>query len=110
VLADQALLHFVCDYVRLIIMGNARTHEIEALMDEEIHTIVKSKLAPYNALVVVAEALPALGIVAAVLGVIKAYGGARSVSEAAGRLHRCRPWSVRSPAFFFPMESSRPSR
>ena len=74
VLADQALLHFVCDYVRLIIMGNARTHEIEALMDEEIHTIVKSKLAPYNALVVVAEALPALGIVAAVLGVIKAMG------------------------------------
>jgi chemotaxis protein MotA len=74
VLADAALLQFICDYVRLIIMGNARTHEIEALMDEEIHTIVKSKLTPYNALVVVAEALPALGIVAAVLGVIKAMG------------------------------------
>jgi chemotaxis protein MotA len=74
VLADTALLQFICDYVRLIIMGNARTHEIEALMDEEIHTIVKSKLTPYNALVVVSEALPALGIVAAVLGVIKAMG------------------------------------
>jgi chemotaxis protein MotA len=74
VLADTALLQFICDYVRLIIMGNARTHEIEALMDEEIHTIVKSKLMPYNALVVTAEALPALGIVAAVLGVIKAMG------------------------------------
>jgi chemotaxis protein MotA len=74
VLADAALLHFICDYVRLIIMGNARTHEIEALMDEEIHTIVKSKLAPYHAMVVVSEALPALGIVAAVLGVIKAMG------------------------------------
>ncbi|MBX9649797.1 MAG: flagellar motor stator protein MotA [Xanthobacteraceae bacterium] len=74
VLADASLLHFICDYVRLIIMGNARTHEIEALMDEEIHTIVKSKLAPYHAMVVVAEALPALGIVAAVLGVIKAMG------------------------------------
>jgi chemotaxis protein MotA len=60
--------------VRLIVMGNARTHEIEALMDEEIHTIVKSKLAPYHALGVVSEALPALGIVAAVLGVIKAMG------------------------------------
>jgi chemotaxis protein MotA len=74
VLADTPLLNFICDYVRLIIMGNARTHEIEALMDEEIHTIVKSKLTPYNALAVVAEALPALGIVAAVLGVIKAMG------------------------------------
>ncbi|MGY4349164.1 chemotaxis protein MotA [Bradyrhizobium sp. GM7.3] len=74
VLGDPSLLQFICDYVRLIIMGNARTHEIEALMDEEIHTIVKSKLAPYHALVVVSEALPALGIVAAVLGVIKAMG------------------------------------
>jgi chemotaxis protein MotA len=74
VLSDASLLQFICDYVRLIIMGNARTHEIEALMDEEIHTIVKSKLTPYNALVVVSEALPALGIVAAVLGVIKAMG------------------------------------
>jgi chemotaxis protein MotA len=74
VLSDTALLQFICDYVRLIIMGNARTHEIESLMDEEIHTIVKSKLMPYNALVVVSEALPALGIVAAVLGVIKAMG------------------------------------
>jgi chemotaxis protein MotA len=74
VLADPPLLQFICDYVRLMIMGNARTHEIESLMDEEIHTIVKSKLMPYNALVVTAEALPALGIVAAVLGVIKAMG------------------------------------
>jgi len=74
ILKDKELTQFICDYVRLIIMGNARTHEIEALMDEEIHTIVKSKLAPYHALVVVSEALPALGIVAAVLGVIKAMG------------------------------------
>ncbi len=74
VLADSDMTAFICDYCRLIIIGNARTHEIEALMDEEIHTIVKSKLAPYHALVTVSEALPALGIVAAVLGVIKAMG------------------------------------
>jgi chemotaxis protein MotA len=55
-------------------MGSARTHEIEALMDEEIETIVRSKLKPYNALMMIAEGLPALGIVAAVLGVIKAMG------------------------------------
>ena len=51
-----------------------RTYEIEALMDEEIQTITASKLKPYHAIMVVAEALPALGIVAAVLGVIKAMG------------------------------------
>jgi chemotaxis protein MotA len=73
-LADAPVLQFICDYVRLIIMGNARPHEIQALMEEEIETIVKSSLNPYYALVVVAEALPALGIVAAVLGVIKAMG------------------------------------
>jgi chemotaxis protein MotA len=74
VLANDALTHFVCDYFRLIVMGSARPHEIEALMDEEIETIVRNKLKPYNSLMVVAEALPALGIVAAVLGVIKAMG------------------------------------
>ena len=74
VLANASLLHFICDYFRLIIMGSARPHEIEALMDEEIETIVRSKLKPYHSLTMVAEGLPALGIVAAVLGVIKAMG------------------------------------
>ena len=74
VLANDPLAHFVCDYFRLIIMGSARPHEIESLMDEEIETIVRSKLKPYNSLMVVAEGLAALGIVAAVLGVIKAMG------------------------------------
>jgi chemotaxis protein MotA len=36
--ANRDLTTFICDYCRLIIIGNARTHEIEALMDEEIHT------------------------------------------------------------------------
>ena len=35
-LANRELVTFICDYGRLIIIGNARTHEIEALMDEEI--------------------------------------------------------------------------
>jgi chemotaxis protein MotA len=74
VLANEPLLHFICDYFRLIIMGSARPHEIEALMDEEIETIIRSKMKPYGSLMMVAEGLPALGIVAAVLGVIKAMG------------------------------------
>ena len=74
VLTNNALTHFICDYFRLIIMGSARPHEIESLMDEEIDTLVRSKLKPYSSLMTVAEGLPALGIVAAVLGVIKAMG------------------------------------
>ncbi|MYZ46989.1 flagellar motor stator protein MotA [Propylenella binzhouense] len=86
VLADRDLTHFICDYCRLIIIGNARTHEIEALMDEEIHTVNRDKLKPYNALVSVSEALPALGIVAAVLGVIKAMGALNESPELLGHL------------------------
>lgn len=71
---NHELRNFICDYFRLIIVGNARTHEIEALMDEEIQTMAKTRLKPYHALTVIAEAFPALGIVAAVLGVIKAMG------------------------------------
>jgi len=74
VLKNQELTNFVCDYVRLLIIGNARPHEIESLMDEELVTMRRHKLKPYNSLTVVSEALPALGIVAAVLGIVKAMG------------------------------------
>ncbi|OBZ96525.1 Motility protein A [Pararhizobium polonicum] len=79
VLKNRELTAFICDYVRLIIIGNARSHEIEALMDEEINTITHDKMKPYHALTTMSDAFPAIGIVAAVLGVIKAMG---SISEA----------------------------
>ena len=60
--------------MRLIIIGNARSHEIEALMDEEINTIMHDKMKPYHAIQIMGDSFPAIGIVAAVLGVIKAMG------------------------------------
>lgn len=86
VLARPELTQFVCDYVRLMVIGNARPHEIESLMDEEIQTQRREKLKPYQALMVVAEALPALGIVAAVLGVIKAMGALDQSPQLLGSL------------------------
>lgn len=86
VLANKDLTSFICDYCRIIIIGNARPFEIEALMDEEIQTIRRDKLKSYNALVAVAEGLPALGIVAAVLGVIKAMGAINESPEILGGL------------------------
>ena len=68
------LVTFICDYCRLTLIGNARSHEIEALMDEEIGAFRRDKLKPYASITTVAEALPALGIVAAVLGIVKAMG------------------------------------
>jgi chemotaxis protein MotA len=71
---DKDLTQFVCDYVRLTIIGNARSHEIEALMEQEISTVRKQKVKPHAAMTTVAEALPALGICAAVLGIVHAMG------------------------------------
>ncbi len=86
VLADKDMTAFICDYVRLILIGNARTHEIEALMDEEIETIKRDKLKAYQALTAVSDGLPALGIVAAVLGIIKAMGALDQSPELLGEL------------------------
>ncbi len=86
VLANDDLTTFICDYCRLISIGNARTHEIEALMDEEIQTVRTDKTKPYHALVSVGEGLPALGIVAAVLGVVKAMGALDESPEVLGHL------------------------
>jgi chemotaxis protein MotA len=86
VLKDTELTTFICDYFRLIIIGNARPHEIESLMDEEINTLVRDKLKPYYSLTTVAEGLPAIGIVAAVLGVIKAMGALDQSPELLGKL------------------------
>lgn len=83
---DAEMRAFICDYFRLIIVGNARPHEVEQLMDEEIQTIAHERLMPYLALGAIAEALPALGIVAAVLGVIKAMGAIDQSPQILGAL------------------------
>jgi chemotaxis protein MotA len=84
ILKDKELTQFVCDYVRLILIGNARPHEIEALMDQEIATVRKHRTKPAVALGAISDALPALGIVAAVLGIVKAMGALDSTPEVLG--------------------------
>lgn len=86
VLKNHDLTHFICDYCRIIIIGNARPHEIEALMDEEIHTIRTDQLKSYHALVAMGDGFPALGICAAVLGVVKAMGALDQSPEILGGL------------------------
>ncbi len=86
VLYNKELTIFICDYCRLIIMGNARTHEIESLMDEEIETLRADKLKAYHAMTGLSDGLPALGICAAVLGVIKAMGALNEAPEVLGKL------------------------
>jgi chemotaxis protein MotA len=85
-LNDKDLLTFICDYGRLIIIGNAKTHEIEALMDEELETLAYDRFKPVHAIQNIADSLPALGIVAAVLGIVHAMGSLDASPEVLGAL------------------------
>ncbi|AGU51390.1 motility protein A [Variovorax paradoxus B4] len=76
ILADAGVMEFLCDYLRLVISGNTDAFEIEALMDHEIETIKHEAEMPVHSLSRVSDALPALGIVAAVMGVVHALGSA----------------------------------
>ena len=76
ILADEGVMEFLRDYLRLMISGNTDAFEIEALMDHDIETIEHEALVPSHSIARVADALPALGIVAAVLGVVHALASA----------------------------------
>jgi chemotaxis protein MotA len=69
---DPRIMEFLTDYLRIMISGNMNSFEIETLMDQEIEASHSEHHSPVNAVRAVADALPAFGIVAAVLGVVKA--------------------------------------
>lgn len=75
---------FLCDYMRIISLGNDNPMTIEALMDEEIATIEAHHGHPGHAMQTMADGVPALGIVAAVLGVIKTMGSITEPPEVLG--------------------------
>lgn len=75
-MADSVLMNFLVDYLRLMVSGNMNAHEMEALMDEEIETCEQEHEVPANSLNNLGDGLPAFGIVAAVMGVVKALAAA----------------------------------
>lgn len=75
---------FLCDYLRIISLGNEDPLIIEALMDQEIETIEHHHGHPGHAVQTMADGIPALGIVAAVLGVIKTMGSITEPPEVLG--------------------------
>jgi len=77
---------FLCDYLRIISLGNDNPHEIEALMDAEIETIEHEKMHPSHAVQTMADGIPALGIVAAVLGIIKTMASITEPPEVLGKM------------------------
>jgi chemotaxis protein MotA len=72
--SDHHVVEFITDYLRMMVSGNLNAHEIESLMDSEIETHHHEQHAPVVAIARLAGALPAFGIVAAVLGVVNTMG------------------------------------
>ena len=77
---------FFCDYLRLITMGTNSPHQLEDLMDLEMESHHEESHQISGAVTAVADGMPALGIVAAVLGVIKTMGSISEPPEVLGKL------------------------
>jgi len=73
IVADHALLHLICDTVRLMVVsqGTISTMAVEEIMDSAIKTHHNDELKASAAIATLAGALPALGIVSCVMGVVK---------------------------------------
>jgi chemotaxis protein MotA len=84
--SDHHVTEFVTDYLRMMVSGNLNAHEIESLMDAEIETHHQEAHAPVAAIQRVAGGLPAFGIVAAVLGVVKTMGSVGSPPAVLGAM------------------------
>ncbi|MBX3560556.1 MAG: flagellar motor stator protein MotA [Sphingomonas sp.] len=72
-LKDDTLIHLICDTLRLVVVssGTLDPRAVEEVMDNAIKTHHHDAVRPADSLQTLADALPALGIVAAVLGVVK---------------------------------------
>ncbi len=67
---DHHAVEFLCDGLRLVLVGSVPPHDLEALLDAEIDVHHEAEAKPVAALQKVADALPGIGIVAAVLGIV----------------------------------------
>ena len=75
-LANKPLIALIADTLTLIVVssGSLEVHAVEEVMDNAMKTHFHEENEPHHALSNLADALPALGIVAAVLGVVKTMG------------------------------------
>jgi chemotaxis protein MotA len=73
-LSRHDAVDFLADSVKVIIVGGIAAHDLEALMDEDLHAHHEEASRPAAALTKVGDALPGLGIVAAVLGIVITMG------------------------------------
>jgi chemotaxis protein MotA len=86
ILKDHFAVDFICDTLRMMTMNLEDPHQVEDAMEKQIEKHHHEAMAPSHALQSLADALPALGIVAAVLGVIKTMGAITEPPEVLGEM------------------------
>jgi len=84
VLKDHFATDFICDTLRMMTMNLEDPHQIEDAMEKQLEKHHHEAQAGAHALQTMADGLPALGIVAAVLGVIKTMGSITEPPEVLG--------------------------
>ena len=83
---DHFAIDFICDTLRMMTMNLEDPHQVEDAMEKQLEKHHHEALEPSHALQSMADALPALGIVAAVLGVIKTMGSITEPPEVLGSM------------------------
>jgi chemotaxis protein MotA len=84
IMKDHFAVDFICDTLRMMTMNLEDPHQVEDAMEKQLEKHHHEALAPAHAIQTLADALPALGIVAAVLGVIKTMGAITEPPEVLG--------------------------
>ncbi len=86
ILHDHHVMEFTCDYLRMMVGGNLNTVEIESLMDVELETHHHEAAEPGHVVASVGGAVPAFGIVVAVMGVVNVMGSVGSPPAVLGKM------------------------
>ena len=84
IMKDHFALDFICDTLRMMTMSLEDPHQVESAMEKQLEKHHHEALVSSTALQSMADGLPALGIVAAVLGVIKTMGSITEPPEVLG--------------------------
>jgi len=86
ILADQEAVDLICDTLRSAMMNYDDPHQVEEVLEKRMQANLVHASHSSHALQTVADGLPALGIVAAVLGVIKTMGSIDQPPEVLGKM------------------------
>ena len=83
---DHHVVDFICDYFRMTTMNFDDPHQVEDVMLKDLEKHHHEESEGAHALAIVGEAFPALGIVAAVLGVVNTMASINEPVEVLGAL------------------------